>query len=220
MYLLNAPTEIVWTLGATASPPLRTDLDLAIIDPSGTVTYVSSAIESGNYLAPTASLTGYASYMATPTMEGLWKIQLVKGTEDSYVILDKVEMSVFDNTQEAAPMKYQISTVPDEKSLCQPGDLIPVVGQTRWYPTRDIIVREIILNLGVAPQGRSAIIDVNKNGTSMLGSPFEIPVFTNIATPQTPIHQTITVDDYITVSVLQRGSRVFGANLVVTFKYD
>lgn len=220
MYLLNAPTEIVWTLGPTATPPDRLDLDLTVADSSGAATYLSSAIEAGKYLAPTDTQSGYASYTITPTSEGYWKVQLVIGTEASFVILDKVEMSVFDNTREAPPIKYQIGTVPDEKSLTQPGILIPVVGSIRWYPSRDIIIRQISPNLGVAPQGRSAIIDVRKNGSSMLGSPFEIAEFTHRGTPQMPIHPVITTDDYVTVDVIQRGSRVFGSDLFINFKYD
>jgi len=220
MFLLNAETEIVWELGPTATPPVVTDLDLSIIDPSGASTYTDSAIEAGRFLAPTDTLPGYASYLFTPTAEGMWKIQLTKGTSASFVILDKVEMHVFDNTRVSNPLKYMINTVPDEKSLTQPGILIPVTGTIRWYPTRDIYIREISLNLGVAPQGRSAIIDVKKNGSSMLASKFEIAEFEHRGTPKMPIYPVITVDDYITVDVIQRGSQVFGGDLFINFKYD
>ena len=220
MFLLNAETEIVWTLGPTATPPVRTDLDLSIIDPSGASTYLDSAIELGRFLAPTDLLPGYCSYVFTPTIEGAWKVQLTKGTSTSFVILDKTEMQVFDNTRIANASKYMINTVPDEKSLTQPGILIPVIGSIRWYPTRDIYIREIIPNLGVSTAGRSAIIDVNKNGTSMLAAPFEFAEFVNRGTPQMPIFPIVTTDDYITVDVLQRGDTRFGGDLFINFKYD
>ena len=220
MFLLNAETEIVWTLGPTATPPARTDLDLSIVDPSGASIYLDAAIEMGRFLAPTDLLPGYCSYVFTPTIEGAWKVILTKGTSTSFIILDKTEMQVFDNTRIANASKYMINTVPDEKSLTQPGILIPVVGSIRWYPTRDIYIREIIPNLGVAPAGRSAIIDVNKNGTSMLAAPFEFAEFVNKVDSQMPIYPIITTDDYITVDVLQRGDTRFGGDLFINFKYD
>jgi hypothetical protein len=221
MFLLNATTEIVWTLGPTATPPARTDLDLSIIDPSGVAVYSSSAIEVGRYLAPTDTLDGYASYEITPNLEGIWKIRLVKGTETSYNILDTVEMAIFDNTTTSRPMKYQINTVPDEKSLSQPGILQKHTGLLRWYPTRDIYVRQIVANVAIAPLGADVILDVKVNGSSILSvGSLTIAEGDNLSAGVMPIYPNITTEDYVTVDVTQRGSRTPGRDLLVNFKYD
>ncbi len=108
MYLLNEETTIQWEILATASPPAYGDLDLLLIDPAGNVTYIDDAIAVPDYTPPTVSTPGSATYKITPSLEGLYKIRLVVGDSNSYQILSKVEMFVFDNTLVTSPYTDEI----------------------------------------------------------------------------------------------------------------
>lgn len=220
MYLLAAETEIYWELGVTEETIILADLDLIIINPLGESEYLVSPIDVARFQAPTPTVPGFASYLFTPQLEGLWKIRLVKGTPLNYLILSKVEMWVFDSTQIVAPLHQLKNTISDEKSLTQPSDLRLLTGEIRWYPTRNIEIRKIFLNVGTPPTGREILIGVNKNGVSILNSSLSIAPGSNEGIAQIPLDQYVTKYDYITVDVLQLGSIVPGSNLFVNFKYD
>lgn len=98
MYLLGAITQINWTLSKTESTVLLTDLDLSITDPLGIITYIDSAIDISNFLAPTITDAGSASYDITPEIEGLYTVRLVKGNSADYTVFSKIQMFVFDNS--------------------------------------------------------------------------------------------------------------------------
>lgn len=105
MFLVNAETEILWELDPTNSPLLVTDFDLVITDPLGLITYLNSPIEVSRYTAPTDVLPGSVSYLFTPTLEGLWKVNLATGTSINYTVLSKTELFVFDNSLTVNPIK-------------------------------------------------------------------------------------------------------------------
>jgi len=106
MYLLNAETEISWVIGRTDSVITYDDLDLVTTDPNGNIVYLDSPIAEIDFVAPTPTTEGSASYLFTPTMEGLWKVQLATGISTNYSILSKVEMFVLDNTTVVNPIKH------------------------------------------------------------------------------------------------------------------
>ncbi len=108
MYLLNAPTTLEWDLSETSSPPALGDLDLLFIDPTGIVTYVTAPFQAGNYTPPTSETPGNITYEFSPNLEGFWRIRLVTGDSNSYQILSKVEMFVFDNTTTTSPYTDEI----------------------------------------------------------------------------------------------------------------
>lgn len=126
MYLLNAETTIEWELLATATPPLLADLDLVIIDPHGDTTYLNAPIDGDDYTAPTSSTVGKVVYRITPSKEGLYRIRLVTGTANSYSILSKVEMMVFDNNTTTSPYAEVIGEpLPYDINFYAQGYVIP-----------------------------------------------------------------------------------------------
>lgn len=126
MYLLSTPTEIQWEIDPTVSPPALADLDLLIINPEGNVQYVEAPLQAGDYTLPTATTNGRILYNFTPTLEGFWRIRLVIGTPDSYNILSKVEMFVFDNTTVTTPYNDDIGKpAPYDVSYYLQGFVVP-----------------------------------------------------------------------------------------------
>lgn len=108
MYLLNAEVTLDWELGITESVIAFDDVDLIIIDPAGISTYLTAPIDEADFTAPTPTVPGAASYLFTPTIEGFWRIRLVIGTANSYVILSKVELQVMDNLTTVHPYLFPI----------------------------------------------------------------------------------------------------------------
>lgn len=220
MYLLGAETELYWVLGVTDATLVLSDLDLLVINPLEQSVYMDEPIQVADFQAPTPTVPGFASYLFTPQQEGHWKIRLVVGIAADYTILSKVELWVFDNTTLVAPLHQLKYVISDEKSLTQPSDLKLFNGNLRWYPTRNIEIRKISLNVGTPPNGREILIDVNKNGASILDSHLTIAAGSNIGVAQIPSDPFVTKADYITVDVVQLGSKQPGADLFVNFKYD
>lgn len=85
--------------------------------------------------------------------------------------------------------------------------------------TFDII--SIDAMVGTAPTGASAIVDVNKNGTTVYGTQANRPTIaagTTDATVGAHSVTSVTSGDYLTVDVDQIGSTVAGADLVVSIR--
>lgn len=148
MYLLNAITTIEWEIFPTLTPPALGDLDLLVIDPNGTVTYLDAPIDAGNYTPPTDTETGIVTYDITPNLEGLWRIRLVIGTASSYNILSKVEMYVFDNTTVTSPYSDEIGR--------------PVPYDINFYLQGYIVSSELY---GTFVASRTIAIDTNAPGS-------------------------------------------------------
>ena len=151
MYLLNAITTIEWELFPTLTPPALGDLDLLVIDPNGTVTYLDAPIDIADYLPPTDTENGNVKYDITPNLEGLWRIRLVIGTASSYTILSKVEMYVFDNTTVTSPYSDEIGR--------------PVPYDINFYLQGFIVPSEIY---GTFVASRTIAIDTNAPGSKAL----------------------------------------------------
>lgn len=121
---------------------------------------------------------------------------------------------------ETAPGEVTLATAPDERSLTQPGPLKLFTGTVRWYPVRTIQISLISLNAGISPTGKSILVEVYKNGVSILDTALEITAGSNVGTPAVPSDGELTPDDYITISVMQVGNAVSGSDLFVNFKYN
>ena len=113
-------------------------------------------------------------------------------------------------------------TVILEKALTQPSDLVVVTGKARWYPVQDIELISVQAHVDTPATGQSILVDVNKNGSTILtGSPniVEIAAGANSSAIIPPGTTSVTVGDYVTVDVDQIGSGTAGADLVVQFVY-
>jgi len=143
MYLLSNPTTIEWVLGATPNTLLFSDLHLVVIDPSGTSTFLTSPIAEEDFTAPTELLEGLASYVITPETEDFWRIRLVTGSPDSYKILSKVEMQVFDNVTVINPYAPELGNpIPYDICFFMQGYMVAseVAGQISI--NRDMVIAE------------------------------------------------------------------------------
>lgn len=102
------------------------------------------------------------------------------------------------------------------------GALTVKVGTGR-YPVKGgtFQIQTIAAAINTAPTGSTAIIDVNKNGTSIYGTQANRPTFAisgNTATVGAHTATTVTDGDYITIDIDQIGSTVAGSDLTVVVR--
>lgn len=179
MYLLSNPTTIEWVLGVTPNTLLFSDLNLVVIDPEGTSTFITSPIAEVDFTAPTDLLEGLASYVITPEIEGFWRVRLVTGTAAAYKILSKVEMHVFDNVTEIQPYSPEIGKpIPYDLAFYMQGYMVSseIVGQISV--TRDMILAENDIRnkalANVAPTVEVQTFLIKRNGIQIGTITFEL----------------------------------------------
>jgi len=143
MYLLNAETDVLWELSPTESILVLVDLDVIITSPLGLVTYIDNAILAENYLAPTPTTPGHATFPYTPDIEGLWKIQLVVGTSTSYTVISKAELFVFDNSLTVNPIKNTPSGVNSAIEVEDSGGLVAQAATRLKFLGAEFTISEI-----------------------------------------------------------------------------
>lgn len=172
MYLLSNPVTIEWVLGPTPNTLLFSDLNLVIIDPTGTSTWVDSPIAAEDFTAPTDILEGAASYVITPQLEGFWRVRLVTGTSDSYKILSKVEMQVFDNVSVINPYSPEIGKpVPYDLCFFLQGYMVSAEVVGAISINRDMIISEndprCRAHAATAPNTDDQTFIIKRNGTQI-----------------------------------------------------
>lgn len=172
MYLLSNPVTLDWVLGVTPNTLLFTDLNLVVIDPLGTSTFLTAPIAEVDFTAPTATVEGAASYVITPELEGFWRVRLVTGTADAYKILSKVEMQVFDNTTEINPYSPEIGKpVPYDLNFFLQGYCVSSEVAGSIVINRDIVLsendaRNRALAI-VAPTVDEQVLIIKRNGVQI-----------------------------------------------------
>lgn len=185
MYLLSNPTTIEWVLGPTPNTLLFSDLSLVIIDPLGTSTWVQSPIAEVDFVAPTELLEGSASYVITPEIEGFWRVRLVTGTADSYKILSKVEMQVFDNVSVINPYSPEIGKpIPYDLAFYMQGYVVSAEDCGQITISRDMVMAENdvrhLANCIVAPTLEVQVIQMYHNGVQFGTITFELLATTGV----------------------------------------
>ena len=100
------------------------------------------------------------------------------------------------------------------------GNLVAgTTGKSRWYADKAYTIKSARASVNTAPTGTTAIVDINKNGTTIFTTQSRRPAiaisgFT--ATPSGAIEvTTLAAGDYITVDIDQVGSTIAGADLTV-----
>ncbi len=101
------------------------------------------------------------------------------------------------------------------------GTVATTVGALRLRLPRACVLDSVTLAVGTAPTGRSLVVDVNVNGTTIFATAANKPTITAGAfgstTASTNASTTsFSAGDYLTVDVDQVGSTVAGADLVVS----
>jgi hypothetical protein len=100
-----------------------------------------------------------------------------------------------------------------------PGELVVNLGTVRLYPAATMTLSNIFGAVNTASTGADIKIDVKKNGVSILnGNLITIIKDTYKSAVLTNTTQ-VTVDDFITVDIIQVGSTTPGSDLVVTIYY-
>lgn len=112
---------------------------------------------------------------------------------------------------------------PGVVTMTVPTTLAAGIGKIRYYFTAAAVITNIVASVGTAPTGAAIIANVNKNGTTLfttLGNrpTIVIGAFTDLSS--VPDVTTINPGDYLSIDVLQVGSLVAGANLVVQVYYS
>lgn len=79
MYIINTEIEVNWLIPATVNTYLYTDFDVVIRQPDGINDYYEAAIAEADYIAPTDSTNGGASFKITPDKLGVWVVVLSVG---------------------------------------------------------------------------------------------------------------------------------------------
>jgi hypothetical protein len=95
------------------------------------------------------------------------------------------------------------------------GTLTTQTGTQRLYVERAGAVSVARATVGTPSTGSPVLVDVNKNGTSILSSPISITAGQNTATG-TISTSAVSAGDYFTVDIDAVGSGTAGANLTVT----
>lgn len=95
------------------------------------------------------------------------------------------------------------------------GTLGAAVGTQRIYAERNGTVSVVRAALGTPSTGAPVVVDVNKNGVTILSAPISVPAGQYTATG-TIVTSAVTTGDYFTVDIDSVGTTVAGANLTVT----
>ena len=88
MFVVNTEIEINWLLPASVASYQNTNFDVAVKKPDGTSTYLDGSLEPGgavktqDFIAPTESTTGAATYRLNPDETGVWVVVLTMGNND------------------------------------------------------------------------------------------------------------------------------------------
>ena len=97
MYLVDTDLKVHWVFGAQPGTIALADLDVQITAPDNTVTYTNSGILAEDFLAPTTTSDGFASYTFTADAAGLWIATLTTGTGAANAVYQEVKIFVTTN---------------------------------------------------------------------------------------------------------------------------
>jgi hypothetical protein len=99
------------------------------------------------------------------------------------------------------------------------GPLIAKTGSLRWYPEAACTLVSCTAFVGTAPTGAALVVDVNKNGTSVLASPLSVAAGTNSSSVTTPTTTAMTATDYLIFDIDSIGSTEPGRDLTIRVIY-
>ncbi len=115
------------------------------------------------------------------------------------------------------------SVVPSDAVFTIPGDLTTGAKNVRYYFETTRTISNVIVSVGTAPTGASAIFDVNKNGTTIFTTQGNRPTIAASGFydgSSVPDVTSIVAGDYLTVDVDQIGSSVAGKDAVVRIVFS
>ena len=95
------------------------------------------------------------------------------------------------------------------------GTLTVFTGITRYYPEQDIILGGVYFAIGTTSSLGDVVIDIKKNGTSIMGGVYPTITPTNFKSNIVTISTTILTTDYITVDITSAGTGVTNALITI-----
>jgi hypothetical protein len=161
---------------------------------NGLVVQGSSATVAGNEVLTTAS-----------SLDGLANVNAPTPNDGDTLVYDV-------STQTWIPIVRALSI---SSIFSRQGNLTIATGTQRLYVEKSGILSIVRASVGTPSQGSSIIVDILKNGTTVLGSSISLEAGSFTATG-TIANTSVTAGDYFTVNILQVGSITAGANLTVT----
>lgn len=105
------------------------------------------------------------------------------------------------------------------RDFTRTGPLAVVVGTAHIPIPFACTIESVTALLTTAPTGATAILDVNRNGTTIFTTQSGRPTFSiggTVATVGTPAVTSLVAGDYLSVDIDQIGSTVTGSDLVLT----
>ena len=94
------------------------------------------------------------------------------------------------------------------------GDLQELVGSSRVYVEQSSIIARVRASVGTPSSGAPVLVDVLRNGVSVLNAPLAIPAGEYTATITSSI--ALTAGDYLTVHIVSVGTIDPGTDLTVS----
>jgi len=107
---------------------------------------------------------------------------------------------------------------PSETVFTIPGSLSTGARNARFYVEASRTISNVVVGVGTAPTGSTAIFDVNKNGTTIFTTQANRPTISISGFydgSSTPDVTSLSAGDYLTVDVDQVGSTVPGSDAVI-----
>lgn len=95
------------------------------------------------------------------------------------------------------------------------GTLTTMTGTQRLYVERSGTISVARASVGTPSTGSAVLVDINKNGTTILSAPISIAAAAYTATGTISVSNVVS-GDYLTVDIDAVGSTTPGANLTVT----
>lgn len=137
----------------------------------------------------------------------------VVGTTDTQTLTNKY-INYESNIVDRLPQELLVAVSPDETTALTTG-----TGKYTLYLPADLVLVSVRATVSTAPTGSGIIVDINKNGTSILSTKITIDATTKtsaLASVPPEISDTALADtDEITIDIDQVGATIAGAGLKI-----
>lgn len=231
--------ERPWVFGAELLTALNADArDLLLLELAEDAAEAAADARVATHSADTTAVHGIPDTSALETQTGA-QTKADQAEADAKAYADDLAAATYDaararanhtGTQTASTIS-DFNTAADARALLfqrelvnvtVPGALLAGAGTLRFpIGSGTWAITSVRATLGTAPTGAAAIVDVNRNGTTIYGTPGNRPTIAdgaNAAVGGAPSVASVTAGDYLTVDVDQVGSTTPGADLVVAIR--
>jgi hypothetical protein len=164
----------------------------------------------GSYLPESIDGDGILSSTGTLTIHTIGGVDI--GPE-----ISSLQSSVGDLNNAVSQIQNTLVNTIYEKILSMPGKLVSMVGTMRWYPGVNINISDVFVSVGTTSKNKAILVDLKKNGISILFSLISIPANVNVSGITVPAITTAGPSDYFTVDIVDPGTNAYDLNLRVRY---